>query len=240
MADPWVRKEVIGDCELWCGDSYKLASKVGEFGAILTDPPYGYGYKPSRNGSVKSAKFSRNFGPEDKLIGDTGKMDFDPSPFLGMAKYQIWWGGNCYAGRLPNSKAWLVWFKADGNTKIDQGHAELAWTNLGFAIRGFNHRWCGMVRDSEHGVQNMHPTQKPIAVMVWCLGFIPKSEVIFDPFLGSGSSLVACAKLGRKGIGIELDPEYFEIACKRVEEAYRQPDLFVEPPAPPTQEAMEI
>lgn len=76
--------------------------------------------------------------------------------------------------------------------------------------------------------------------MEWCLSFAPQAETILDPFLGSGTCLVACAKLGRKGIGIELDPDYFDIACKRVEEAYRQPDLFVAPPEPPKQEAMDV
>ncbi len=83
-----------------------------------------------------------------------------------------------------------------------------------------------------------HPTQKPVALMEWCLGFLPDAKTILDPFMGSGTTLVACAKLGRKGIGIELDPDYFEIACKRVAEAYRQPDLFIAPPEKPTQEVL--
>ena len=66
------------------------------------------------------------------------------------------------------------------------------------------------------------------------------AETILDPFMGSGTTLVACAKLGRKGIGIELDPDYFEIACKRVQEAYDQPDLFVARPTPPEQTGMDI
>jgi DNA modification methylase len=78
-----------------------------------------------------------------------------------------------------------------------------------------------------------HPTQKPVALMEWCLGFLLNADTILDPFMGSGTTLVACAKLGRKGIGIELDPDYFDIACKRVEEAYRQPDLFVDQPKSP-------
>ena len=85
-------------------------------------------------------------------------------------------------------------------------------------------------------------TGKPVALMEWCLGFLPNADTILDPFMGSGTTLVACAKLGRRGIGIELDPDYFDIACKRVEEAYRQPDLFVDQPktAEPTQEGFDL
>lgn len=74
-----------------------------------------------------------------------------------------------------------------------------------------------------------HPTQKPVNLMKWCINFLPRNDrPILDPFMGSGTTLVACAKMGRKGIGIELDPDYFDIACRRVEEAYKQPDLFQE------------
>jgi DNA modification methylase len=76
--------------------------------------------------------------------------------------------------------------------------------------------------------------------MEWCLGFLPDAETILDPFMGSGTTGVACAKLGRKFIGIELDPDYFEIACDRVRKAYAQPDLFVAAPAKPTQGGLDL
>ena len=218
---------VIGNATLYLGDCADVLPLLPRVDAIVADPPYGYAYKPNRNGSVNNLSFKRNFGPEDVLIGDTGKMDFDPRPFLPLADKHIWWGANCYADKLPNSKAWLTWLKADGNLKIDQGHAELAWTNLRFAIRGLNHRWCGMVRDSEHGITNLHPTQKPIAVMKWCLSYIPDAELILDPFMGSGTTGVAAVQMGRKFIGIEREPKYYDIACKRIEDAQRQSDLFI-------------
>ena len=77
--------------------------------------------------------------------------------------------------------------------------------------------------------KRFHPTQKPLGVMQWCIGFLPDvAQTILDPFMGSGTTLVACQKMGRAGIGIELDPEYFDIACKRVEEAARQPDMLLD------------
>jgi len=103
--------------------------------------------------------------------------------------------------------------------------------------RLLNHYWNGMMRDSERAVARVHPTQKPIALMEWCLGFLPNAQTIIDPFMGSGTTLVACQRMGRNGTGIELDPDYFDIACRRVDEATRQPDLLITPPAPqPVQE----
>ncbi len=84
----------------------------------------------------------------------------------------------------------------------------------------------------------VHPTQKPVALMRWCLGFLPAAWTILDPFMGSGTTIVACQKEGRAGIGIEKDPEYFDAACRRVEEAMRQPDLFVPPAPAPVQEPL--
>jgi len=116
--------------------------------------------------------------------------------------------------------------------------AELAWTSIsGASVKKFTQCSSGLAANRDGRV---HPTQKPVALMEWCLGFLPDAQTILDPFMGSGTTLVACAKLGRKGIGIELDPDYFEIACRRVEQAYRQPDLFVPQPKKPTQEAMDL
>ncbi len=216
----------IGDATLYHGDCLEILPTLDKVDAVVTDPPYGYGYRPNRHGSRNSLTFERNFGPEDLLAGDTGDMDFDPSPFLDKFDcHHIWWGGNCYANKLPNFKSWLVWFKADGNTRIDQGHAELAWTNLGCAIRGINHRWFGMVKDSERGRMPQHPTQKPLAVMEWAVSFTT-GETVLDPYMGSGTTGVACANLGRKFIGIEIERKYFDIACERIDAAYAQGRLF--------------
>ncbi len=92
-------------------------------------------------------------------------------------------------------------------------------------VRGIDYRWMGLIRDSAHDQKSVHPTQKPLRVMQWCLGFI-KGQLILDPFMGSGTTGVACANLGRKFIGIEIEEKYFEIACKRIDQAQRQGQLF--------------
>ena len=106
----------------------------------------------------------------------------------------------------------------------------MAWTNIDAVVRVVE------APRSESG--RVHPTQKPLSVIAFCLNKIRNAQTIIDPFMGSGTTLVACQKLGRAGTGIELDPDYFDIACKRVDEATRQPDLFVEPAPKPTQEVL--
>jgi len=91
----------------------------------------------------------------------------------------------------------------------------------------------------ERNIPREHPTQKPVGVIEWCINHLPDdARIILDPFMGSGTTGVACAKLGRKFIGIEIERKYFEIACQRIREAYDQPDLFIEPPAKAVQEKM--
>ena len=108
--------------------------------------------------------------------------------------------------------------------------------------------WCSQFREasrifdlSPSGQLKEHPTQKPLPLIQWCIERLPETaQTILDPFMGSGTTGVACAKLGRKFIGIELEPKYFDIACRRIEDAYKQPDLFTAPPEKPKQEAMEL
>jgi len=231
------RTEVIGDCTLYLANSLDVVPTLDKSDAIVADPPYGYTYIP-RDNKTKSRKCAGNFGYRDQIIGNDGKYGFDPRPFMDTADDHIWWGANCYADKLPLTKSWLIWDKACGGDTAQYGQAEMAWSSLGFASKIFHHRWQGMIRDSEHATKRVHPTQKPIAVMEWCIGFLPEAETILDPFMGSGTTGVACVRQGRSFTGIELDEKYYEIALKRIEEAYRQPDLFIEPPVKPQQTDM--
>lgn len=225
------REEIIGDCRLILGDCLEILPTLGKVDAVVTDPPYGIGYSHGKGGG----KLARSTIFDDHaIIGDD--RPFDPSPFLNFETVVLF-GANHFADKLPPSPNWLIWDKRAGVCENDQADCELAWTNKRSPARLIRHLWNGMLKDSERGVSRVHPTQKPIVVMEWVIKQVGLPETILDPFMGSGTTGVACVKLGRKFIGIELDPTYFDIACRRIEEAYRQPDMFIEPPKKIIQES---
>ena len=219
-ASPIIREVTIGDCRLIQGDCLEVMPLLAPVDAVVTDPPYGLG-KRMRGGT---------WGAKDH---DSGFLRWDleaPVWFVDALgdTPAIVWGGNYLP--FPPSRCWLIWNKI--NAVPTMADFEQAWTNLDRPSK----RLDLPVGRVEFG----HPTQKPLALMEWCLGFLPTAQTVLDPFMGSGTTLVACAKLGRKGIGIELDPDYFDIAVRRVTEAYRQPDLFIAPPKQSIQEDMGI
>ena len=215
-------KVIIGDATLYLGDALDIIPFLDDADAVLTDPPYGIKYDSSHTKYLNGIS-------RDEANWDV--EPFDPEPILKMELPSIIWGGNCFSSRLPDYPGWLSWVKtARNDVKIRQAEMELAWTNCIKRSRTFRHLWIGAFRASESGIKNVHPTQKPIVLMVWCLNLLPNYNIIIDPYMGSGTTGVACAKMGRKFIGIEIDPKYFDIACKRIKDAYRQGDMFIEPP----------
>ncbi len=228
-----LREERIGGRRLILGDCYDVIGELGAFDAVVTDPPYGIGYV---HGAAKSA-FASALN-EKPIIGDD--RPFDPEPFLAYS-VALFWGANHFARRLPGGGRWLVWDKREQIPPNDQSCVEIAWVSgPRSADRIVRHFWSGFAKASERGVAREHPTQKPVAVMAWSLGFLPSARTIVDPFCGSGTTLVACEKLGRCGTGIEIDRGYFDVACRRVELAARQPDLFVDPGSPPEQIGIDL
>jgi len=208
---------------LYLGDCREILPTLGKVDAVVTDPPYGIGYSHGVGGGklARSTQFDHH-----PIVGDDAP--FDPNPWLAF-QFVVLFGANHFADRLPPSSAWLIWDKRDGVCSNDQADCELAWTNFGTPARLTRHLWNGMLKATERGEPRVHPTQKPIAVMDWVIRLIPNANTILDPFMGSGTTGVAAVKLGRRFIGIEIEPKYFDIACRRVSEALRQPDLFVEP-----------
>lgn len=194
--------------------------------SVLTDPPYGIDYGGllkgkgnGRGGSDKNGWKSYDAPEWDKERPTRHVFDL----ILSVSNYQIIWGGNYFTDYLPPTMQWLVWDK--GQRDFSLADCEFAWSDQHRAARIFEYPRAKALQDGKQ-----HPTQKPVALMKWCLGFLPDTETILDPFMGSGTTGVACAKLGRKFIGIELDEDYFEIACERIRKAYEQPDLFIEAP----------
>ena len=218
-----IKDVTIGDCRLILGDCLEVMPLLGKFDAVVTDPPYGIG----ESGGAYRDRKKFNGRPTGHRVHK--RKDWDnciPEVALTyineLVCKKIIWGGNYFSHIFPPSKSWLYWQKLMGGDFAD---GELAWTNLNRALREFT------LCNKMHGKQ--HPTQKPDALMEWCIGFVPNAETILDPFMVSGTTGVACVKLGRKFTGIELDADYFDIACERIREAYKQPDMFVEQPSKP-------
>ena len=213
-----VERVQIGDCTLIRGDCLEVMPTLGRFGAVVTDPPYGIG----EDGGAARTRGRPGYAKHVAKGWDKDRPSAEAfSLILSVAPMQIIWGGNYFADLLPPRAGWLYWQKRMGG---DFSDGELAWTSRDRALREFVK--CPKAMDKTH------PCEKPVLLMEWCLEFLPDAKSILDPFMGSGTTGVACVKLGRKFTGIELDPDYFDIACKRIEEAYRQPDMFV--PAPTT------
>jgi DNA modification methylase len=217
------REEIIGDCRLLLGDCLEILPTLGPVDACVTDPPYGLGDK-WQGGKKKWPLNNRDGMSWDAVAFDRCDL------LLDAGKDAIIWGGHLFNG-LPPSHGWLVWDKIV--REFSSGHCEFAWTSLDQPVRAFNFSHGALATEGKK-----HPTQKPLPLMLWCLGFLPNARAILDPFMGSGTTGVACAKLGRSFIGIEIDEGYFNIAVDRIRKAYAQPDLFVPAPDKPVQETL--
>ena len=199
---------------LYHGDCREILPGLGQFDLLLTDPPYGINYKAGESSQQGIQNFDR--------IKDDDKP-FDPSFFLHFPDV-ICWGANHYARRLPEEYGqFYCWDKVCTNgLKVRIAECEYAWHKNGTKPRVFRHLWSGAYRHSEAGEKSVHPTQKPVALMVWCLTLVPDAKTILDPFAGSGTTLLAAKLEGRKAVGIEISERYCEIAANRL----RQKLLF--------------
>jgi len=230
-----VKEERIGNQRLILGDCLQVMPTLGRFDAVVTDPPYGVFKKTGTDGKMFGKETI--YSTDDKAAGWDVRPGSEAFAAIMATKKYVVWGGNYFADIMGASPGVMIWHKKTGNNSY--ADCEIAWTNATGTTRIFEHQWCGAFKDSERGQRAVHPTQKPVALMEWCLGFLPEAKTILDPFMGSGTTLVACQRMGRAGTGIELDPDYFEIACRRVDEAARQPDLLIPETRPkPVQETL--
>jgi DNA modification methylase len=215
---------VIGGATLYLGDCRDILPTLPRVDAVITDPPYGIGADKGKKGAIpfKGGKaYERAYHPENTW--DNSRPDDDLIHLVvNKAKTSILWGGNYFSDLLPAMGRWLWWDKCQ--TMPSYGDGELAWTNLPQTTpKKFVLANNKLFADR---VERHHPTQKPLQLIIWCIGFVPDAQTILDPFMGSGTTGVAAAQMGRKFIGIEREPKYFDIACERIERAYAQGTLF--------------
>ena len=213
------RKVVIGDATLYLGDCLEILPTLDKVDAVITDPPYGIARV------MKGGKGTGHW----TLLSDGNPWDHEAPDLKFMmeaASNFVIWGGNYFP--LPPSRCWFVWDKQ--NAVPTMGQCELAWTNADRPIQRFSY---------PVGTVNFgHPTEKPLALMSWTVTQSRTTGTILDPFMGSGTTGVACMNLGRKFIGIEIEPKYFDIAVERITNAQRQTKLFDEPKAKPEQQGI--
>lgn len=208
---------------LYNADLLDVLPALPKAGAVIVDPPYGIE-------EARKDHKSRNqvIGGKPIISPDYGQSEWDDEPLdaprlalvLAAGERAVVWGGNYYG--LPAASKWLVWDKINSGDFAD---CELAWTNLPGAVRMFRHMWNGMLRDSERE-QRVHPTQKPVALMKWCLQQAGHPASVVDPCMGSAPVGLACHEAGIPYIGVEREPRYFEVACERIANAQRQEKLF--------------
>jgi DNA modification methylase len=208
----------FGGVSIYHGDSREILPKLGQFDLLLTDPPYGL--RAARKHGMGSGRKKNGMGGKNTSTRDYGDSDWDDAPcdpeLIDLCRSHcaehVIWGGNYFA--LPPTKCLLVWDKLRGDTDFADG--EVAWTSRDRAMRIFRYRWSGFLVDPTSTDDRVHPTQKPLALMKWCLTFFPSAKSVLDPFMGSGTTLRAAKDAGLTAVGIEREEKYCEIAAKRM------------------------
>ncbi len=224
------RKEIIGDCTLYLGDCLEVMPTLGKVDAVVTDPPFGINYKYNLYNDTKENLISL-IKPLEIFIKDN---TLRAAILCGITQIHLYsqpnwiaaitWNTTGQFGKLGYTQWMPVLFYGDDVKGFGNVEGVVTKSDL-YQISGGG--GVGFARDENID----HPCPKPLNIMNWAIKrFSLSGETILDPFMGSGTTGVACVKLGRKFIGIELDEKYFDIACKRIEEAYKQPDMFIEPP----------
>lgn len=195
---------------IYHGDCRDILPTLPKVDLVLTDPPYGINHPCNYKSRGRAKLHSCTDYPD--VYEDN--IPFDPAYIIALGVPTLLWGADHYANKLPISTGWIVWDKERPDS-LDQSTCELAWTNFVKGTRRFRYLWHGMMRRGDDKL--VHPTQKPVALMVWTLSLKwTPSGTILDPFMGSGTTLVAAKQLGRSAIGIEIEEKYCEIAAKRL------------------------
>ena len=196
-------------------DNMELMARYPDnyFELAIVDPPYGIG--------INSSGRLGNYGGKNKIWDNETPNQEYFKELVRVSKNQIIWGGNYFY--LKPTRCFLIWDKQQPQN-VSFASCELAWTSFNQSAKTF------YMRPQNADNIRIHPTQKPVQVMRWSVTATKTNGIILDPFMGSGTTGVACVQLGRKFIGIEIEETYFDIACERIAAAERQPDFFVRKP----------
>jgi DNA modification methylase len=218
-----MRREVIGDAVLYCADCRDVLPTLEGVDAVVTDPPYGINHSSSHGASWQNTQIANDHdtSARDAVIVWLGTR---PGAFFGSWK------------KPPPSgaRAAIVW---DKGVCFGMGDLSLPWKPSWELIFVVGKGWAGFrdegvlrgpVVPSWESAGRTHPHEKPVWLVEHFIAKLPPSVLLLDPFMGSGTTGVACARLGRRFIGIEIEPKYYEIALRRIEQAQRQKDLFIE------------
>jgi site-specific DNA-methyltransferase (adenine-specific) len=214
--------------KLYCGDCLEIMKEVSDKSVdlVLTDPPYGINIAGKGTVGVEVKAKLKDYGVDDWDISTPCQEYFDE--IIRISKTAVVFGGNYFTDKLPVSKCWLCWDKQipKGFTKAQ---IEMLWTNSSSYSRIYSVLWHGMIRDKKDAnAVRVHPTQKPYNLITKIIQDFSKEQcLVLDPFLGSGTTAVACEKLGRRWIGIEISEKYCELAAKRIDAEARQMKMFV-------------
>jgi len=193
-------------CTIYHGDCREILPLLPRHVLLLTDPPYGHGDR-WQGGTWGAAEMYKDAMKWDSQPPSEETID----AALKSAKAAIVWGGNYF--RMAPSRCWLSWEKTSRMDTL--ADFELAWTSMDRPCKAKK-------EDRNPDGKRVHPTQKPLSIMQWCLSFAPDAQTVLDPFMGSGTTLVAAKLEGRQAVGIEINERYCEIAAERL----RQGVLF--------------
>jgi len=226
-----MREEIIGDCRLILGDCRDVLPMLGPVDAVVTDPPYGISHSSNHGASWSGTQIAND--------GDTSVRDEVLNGFLNVAAFGTW-----KTPPISDTKGCLVW---DKGPAFGMGDLKFPWKGSWELIYVRGKLWSGSrdegvlrghIQVSWESQGRAHPHQKPVSLISYLLGKLPFGASVFDPFMGSGTTGVACVHSGNPFVGCEIDPAHFDAACRRIEAAYKQPRLFAEPTPKPIQESM--
>jgi site-specific DNA-methyltransferase (adenine-specific) len=234
---------IIGDCQLYLGDCMDILPLISGINACITDPPYGVSFQSNRR-KIKHDKIHNDselswLPALDRALFNALSDDAIMISFYGFLHIDQFMTAWKLAGFEPKSH--FVWVKNNiGCGWFTRPQHEAAYLLTKGSPEKPTLAPSNVLRADMTG-NEYHPTQKPVTLMERLIKpYTDRESTVLDPFMGSGTTGVACAKMGRKFIGIEMEPKYFEIACKRIEDAYKQPDMFVEPPKKVEQEKLDL